>query len=136
MSAGAVIHTVQRPAGWWSRSCDRSCQAPRRRPSTFAPVTWLAQPVECVESYITTGAPPVRSPNHKAMLVRSGTAELSGPFGSQTVAAGDLVLLSAGVVSGSVSLAPVDVCAPTSIQGSWPIKCAGRCPTSVPTGGR
>lgn len=72
-------------------------------------MTWLAQPVECVESYITNGVPPVRSPNHKAMLVRSGTAELSGPFGSHTVTAGDLVLLSAGVVCGSVSLAPVDV---------------------------
>lgn len=73
------------------------------------PVTDLAHPVECVESYITSGVPPVRSANFKAFLVREGKAELSGPFGTRRVAAGDLVLLSAGTDCGSVSLAPVDV---------------------------
>lgn len=66
-------------------------------------------PVECMESYITTGVPPVRSANFKAFLMRAGAAELNGPFGTHTVEAGDLVLLAAGTVCGSVSLTPVNV---------------------------
>lgn len=85
------------------------CQLPRRQPPPYVPLTRLARPVECVESYITIGVPPVRSDNHKAMLVRAGVAELHGQFGTHTVRAGDLVLLSAGVICGSVSRTPVDV---------------------------
>lgn len=62
-----------------------------------------------MESYITTGVPPVRSANFKAFLMRSGAAELSGPFGTRIVETGDLVLLPAGTVCGSVSLTPVNV---------------------------
>lgn len=72
-------------------------------------MTELAQPVECVDSYITTGVPPMRSANFKAFLMRDGAAELSGPFGTRIVKTGDLVLLSAGTVCGSVSLTPVEV---------------------------
>ncbi len=109
-TASAVLRSESAPTGWWGRSCSsRACLSPKRTPPPFVPVTDLARPVECVESYITTGVPPVRSQNHKALLMRAGVAELRGPFGTHTVRAGDLVLLSAGVVCGSVSLAPVEV---------------------------
>lgn len=112
MKVGGVLRDERRPAGWWGRPCTptpHSCKVRRKRPPPFVPVTDLARPVECVESYITTGVPPVRSANFKMFLMRAGVAELSGPFGTRTVKTGDLVLLSAGTVWGSVSLAPVDV---------------------------
>jgi len=68
-----------------------------------------ARPVECLDYWIPYGVAPVRSENFKIMLIRDGAAQLRGDFGVRTVAAGDLVMLRAGLECGSVSLAPVDV---------------------------
>ncbi|MGX1695308.1 helix-turn-helix domain-containing protein [Microbacterium keratanolyticum] len=47
--------------------------------------------------------------NFQAVLVRSGRAQLHGPFGVRTVEAGDLALMTPGRIDGSLPLEPLDV---------------------------
>jgi AraC-like DNA-binding protein len=78
-------------------------------PPPFRAITELAQPVECFEAWVPHGVSPIVSRNFQAMLIREGSARLHGRFGAHTVTEGELVLLSAGVKCGSVSISPVDV---------------------------